>query len=198
MIRRPPRSTLFPYTTLFRSQPGGVVAVGVATGEAKEPLPEQFERLMLNLARLAVVRETRCQPPGQPPLGVDPLEQDRPTVGAGVRLVEGGDQRLAFRLEFECDLRYTGCGHRASSFECLEARRPRFYSTCERLGGSSLSSFINNPGYPFPLASGRGAGGGAPPRPAPAGRALLRHHGRQVVLGRAPSRRPWHRSLSSC
>src|SRR5256885_10054788 len=23
MIRRPPRSTLFPYTTLFRSQPGG-------------------------------------------------------------------------------------------------------------------------------------------------------------------------------
>src|SRR2546423_8067735 len=24
MIRRPPRSTLFPYTTLFRSKPGGV------------------------------------------------------------------------------------------------------------------------------------------------------------------------------
>src|SRR5215217_8762508 len=26
MIRRPPRSTLFPYTTLFRSRPGGGVA----------------------------------------------------------------------------------------------------------------------------------------------------------------------------
>src|SRR2546430_12689893 len=26
MIRRPPRSTLFPYTTLFRSVPGGAVA----------------------------------------------------------------------------------------------------------------------------------------------------------------------------
>src|SRR3712207_7890577 len=26
MIRRPPRSTLFPYTTLFRSQPAGPVA----------------------------------------------------------------------------------------------------------------------------------------------------------------------------
>src|SRR3712207_8894081 len=25
MIRRPPRSTLFPYTTLFRSRPGGLV-----------------------------------------------------------------------------------------------------------------------------------------------------------------------------
>src|SRR2546429_5574771 len=27
MIRRPPRSTLFPYTTLFRSNQGGTVAV---------------------------------------------------------------------------------------------------------------------------------------------------------------------------
>src|SRR3712207_7517822 len=27
MIRRPPRSTLFPYTTLFRSQPGAVEGV---------------------------------------------------------------------------------------------------------------------------------------------------------------------------
>src|SRR2546425_12525729 len=127
-------------------QPGSVVAVGVAAGEAKEPLPEQFERLMPNLARLAVVLETRCQPLGQTELGLDPLEQERPTIGARVRRVEGGDQRLAFRLEFERDLRYTGCGHRASSFECLEARRHRFYSTCERLGGSPLSSFVNNPG----------------------------------------------------
>src|SRR3989441_12112834 len=61
-------------------QPGSVVAVGVAAGEAKEPLPEQFERLMPDLARLAVVRETRRQPLGQPELGVDPLEQERPTI----------------------------------------------------------------------------------------------------------------------
>src|SRR5260221_8854797 len=27
MIRRPPRSTLFPYTTLFRSQIGGIASV---------------------------------------------------------------------------------------------------------------------------------------------------------------------------
>src|SRR5256885_4548152 len=29
MIRRPPRSTLFPYTTLFRSRKGGATPVGV-------------------------------------------------------------------------------------------------------------------------------------------------------------------------
>src|SRR3712207_7270569 len=32
MIRRPPRSTLFPYTTLFRSEPGGVLSFEVAVG----------------------------------------------------------------------------------------------------------------------------------------------------------------------
>src|SRR2546427_6977086 len=34
MIRRPPRSTLFPYTTLFRSLLGGVVASGLAGNAA--------------------------------------------------------------------------------------------------------------------------------------------------------------------
>src|SRR3712207_8501681 len=32
MIRRPPRSTLFPYTTLFRSREGAMVAGAVAMG----------------------------------------------------------------------------------------------------------------------------------------------------------------------
>src|SRR3989449_8889421 len=35
MIRRPPRSTLFPYTTLFRSQAGGDVLMGRATREER-------------------------------------------------------------------------------------------------------------------------------------------------------------------
>src|SRR2546426_8424573 len=44
MIRRPPRSTLFPYTTLFRSPPAAsgvdsVVALGAATGQ-----PEAVQR----------------------------------------------------------------------------------------------------------------------------------------------------------
>src|SRR3712207_8594427 len=34
MIRRPPRSTLFPYTTLFRSLGRSPVAVGLAAGAA--------------------------------------------------------------------------------------------------------------------------------------------------------------------
>src|SRR2546426_8693651 len=52
MIRRPPRSTLFPYTTLFRS---------VVFGGVRELLDEQFERLSALeqsvLLWLAILRE---------------------------------------------------------------------------------------------------------------------------------------------
>src|SRR5258706_1028326 len=37
MIRRPPRSTLFPYTTLFRSGPGAAVAVPAACAVWRRP-----------------------------------------------------------------------------------------------------------------------------------------------------------------
>src|SRR3712207_7443127 len=42
MIRRPPRSTLFPYTTLFRSEPGlgTTVTVLLPASEGEEPAPE--------------------------------------------------------------------------------------------------------------------------------------------------------------
>src|SRR3712207_8578187 len=60
MIRRPPRSTLFPYTTLFRSGAVGVMPASVAPRPARVKGP---------------ARETRC-PRGPPSLSVahpDPL-----------------------------------------------------------------------------------------------------------------------------
>src|SRR5439155_20186719 len=45
MIRRPPRSTLFPYTTLFRSRGGRVGArPGAVEGESRIPQPGQALR----------------------------------------------------------------------------------------------------------------------------------------------------------
>src|SRR5436190_3758989 len=38
MIRRPPRSTLFPYTTLFRSRPEALAGADLS-GEVARPLP---------------------------------------------------------------------------------------------------------------------------------------------------------------
>src|SRR5256885_2445109 len=40
MIRRPPRSTLFPYTTLFRSQPFAHVAIDLDELPSRVPYPE--------------------------------------------------------------------------------------------------------------------------------------------------------------
>src|SRR5438034_6388499 len=50
MIRRPPRSTLFPYTTLFRSQRvvEEVFVLAAAVEEAERQLP-RFDRLDLDL-----------------------------------------------------------------------------------------------------------------------------------------------------
>src|SRR2546430_12530298 len=42
MIRRPPRSTLFPYTTLFRSRP--TVPHGTANDQRSRPLPRRTHR----------------------------------------------------------------------------------------------------------------------------------------------------------
>jgi hypothetical protein len=54
-------------------EPGGVVAVGVPAREAKDPLPQQLERLMLDLARLPRIVQARGQTLGQPELGIDAL-----------------------------------------------------------------------------------------------------------------------------
>src|SRR3712207_6929929 len=52
MIRRPPRSTLFPYTTLFRSGLGEQALEGAAGGgvdHGRHP-PEQLQQVLADLA----------------------------------------------------------------------------------------------------------------------------------------------------
>src|SRR3712207_8930238 len=75
MIRRPPRSTLFPYTTLFRS------SGGVAVGEALRRLPGRD-------LRAGLPREPRSRVPGRGPRGANPAG-----AGSGVRR-RGGSRRL--------------------------------------------------------------------------------------------------------
>src|SRR5206468_3671307 len=127
-------------------QPGRVVAVGVATREPEHTLPHQLQGLMLDLARLALVHQAPGQAFGQLQLRVEALQQHRPAVGTGMWLVERRDDRLAFGLESERDLRYTGCSHRASSWVSLDTSRHRIYSTSTRFDGISLSFFVNFPG----------------------------------------------------
>src|SRR3712207_9150602 len=91
MIRRPPRSTLFPYTTLFRS-PGDRIAVARHIPVfGSTPLPA-WEATLLGL----MISEGQCRTPGHSPTftSADPalvalLEQS---------VAEGGLDRKSTRL----------------------------------------------------------------------------------------------------
>src|ERR1041385_1101351 len=90
MMRRPPRSTLFPYTTLFRSPRDGgvrgVAGVAVAADARGDVARESVERSVLS--RPAIPRPERGvgeahPPPAAPPLWKPELFGGMPFVAAG-------------------------------------------------------------------------------------------------------------------
>src|SRR2546430_17126855 len=87
MIRRPPRSTLFPYTTLFRSLFGDrhvEVAIGEAFGELHQPRALAHRRRHADDARIALRHVAQ------------PLAEDLRVGGTGALLLE---DRAAHRVE---------------------------------------------------------------------------------------------------
>src|SRR5438874_6278834 len=60
MIRRPPRSTLFPYTTLFRSNPQVAVRVGL-TGVLRRARPAGSSRSEEHTSELQSRRDLVCR-----------------------------------------------------------------------------------------------------------------------------------------
>src|SRR3712207_6980692 len=59
MIRRPPRSTLFPYTTLFRSRP----RAAAGRGGRRRPRPTVHGAGVARRAGVRLVREGGVEPP---------------------------------------------------------------------------------------------------------------------------------------
>src|SRR5256712_14214196 len=96
MIRRPPRSTLFPYTTLFRSLPPGADRVRVA-----------LSALALAAAVRVVDRVHRQAahrgPPALPAVAAGLADSDDLVLGVA-ELADGG-------LALEQDLAHLGRGH---------------------------------------------------------------------------------------
>src|ERR1039457_7581504 len=60
MIRRPPRSTLFPYTTLFRSQLVCRTARGTERGCKRQPLGLDRKSTRLNSSHLVISYAVFC------------------------------------------------------------------------------------------------------------------------------------------
>src|SRR2546422_7658308 len=99
MIRRPPRSTLFPYTTLFRSDGG------------------DHHRAMVQLAVHAVDREVDVRPPlGRRRYGGSPSERQA-TLGLPVIAhVSGRPDRKSTRLN-------SSHGYISYAVFCLEKKK---------------------------------------------------------------------------
>src|SRR2546430_10591251 len=70
MIRRPPRSTLFPYTTLFRSRRAEQLAIGAGDFRVVGGVIDQALRLVdsIHEARQPVAGQLRLPHPGVQPL----------------------------------------------------------------------------------------------------------------------------------
>src|SRR3712207_7321538 len=73
MIRRPPRSTLFPYTTLFRSQQTGTPSDGAMRLAARAAA---LERAMADVERLLARKDSHLRVE-KDALVLSPLEADR-------------------------------------------------------------------------------------------------------------------------
>src|SRR3712207_6316535 len=108
MIRRPPRSTLFPYTTLFRSQTVGntVTEIDLATNrvlrthlvaEGPEDLSLPVEVLLLrdDLPPYALVSTVNGGD-----IWVAPYDSSTGAFGTFVKQVDGSEQGLGVALEF--------------------------------------------------------------------------------------------------
>src|SRR2546430_11354738 len=59
MIRRPPRSTLFPYTTLFRSVLQSGQEVSLAARDPRRPVRDEQRRIQLHVPELRDRKSTR-------------------------------------------------------------------------------------------------------------------------------------------
>src|SRR3712207_6507428 len=92
MIRRPPRSTLFPYTTLFRSRDAVLDVARAAAHEAEPGVPALQVRLRAEGDRRALAqRDPGLDEPRRQPLAAVRGRGRHPADRAGVAVVEHAD-----------------------------------------------------------------------------------------------------------
>src|SRR2546429_4358185 len=160
MIRRPPRSTLFPYTTLFRSLP-------VPGGNRRDLMGRQLTHAgALDLARQTVELPPRLPLPLDETLGRDGGTAD------GARLRPGAEPAASLALLLGVELGEKGVrvggAPRDSLLEaaCDLGRAPRLHRRVELAGASpelvEQAEFVVGQVRRARLG---GVGGGGPPGP---------------------------------
>src|SRR2546425_8639275 len=110
MIRRPPRSTLFPYTTLFRSQMD-IKTAGVSLEIMREALRQAREARMIVLAKMreAIEKPRPELSPYAPRFVTIKIRQEkiREIIGPGGKVVRGIQEQTGTKIDMEDDGRVT-------------------------------------------------------------------------------------------
>src|SRR2546422_3117092 len=156
MIRRPPRSTLFPYTTLFRSPPA-VCEVGLTYAPAgrRQGIP-----VALTPARAARLFHRMADESGAPAVPAEDLRVELERL----RLLHSISQEFNSSLDFDellpkvFDTVVTAVGAAGGSLWIAGGAVPR----CKLAPGAANQKPI---GDTVPLRPGFGGGGAREPRP---------------------------------
>src|SRR2546422_3853985 len=97
MIRRPPRSTLFPYTTLFRSGPSEAAVIAITHGYSRDHR-EDLKQWMIALATTH---------DGDVPLFLQPLDGNRDRKSTRLNSSHGYISYAVFCLKKKKTLKHT-------------------------------------------------------------------------------------------
>jgi hypothetical protein len=119
-----------------------VVAVGVTAGQSVDPLGDEIGQLVLDLSRLALIRQAAAERVDQPEPTIRSFEQQRTAVGTGVLLVELGNNGLVEKIGEQETLRRGMIGHAKASGVVESLRTTAFYHT----GAFRVSNLMHNPG----------------------------------------------------
>ena len=96
-------------------EPVGIVGIGMATRDTEDPLGQQVPQRVPDLAGLPGVDQTLGEPLDHPVLPLCRLEQDGPTIGTRVLLIERGDEGCVEEIREEDSLWYRVVLHASAS-----------------------------------------------------------------------------------
>src|SRR5256884_7663166 len=135
MIRRPPRSTLFPYTTLFRSIDQAVVEAFL-----KALTPAALEATQLAIQQVEADHDAALS---QWRLAVERAGYEAERAERQYRAVEPENRLVARGLETEWEKRLRDLAAAKAGLERRERQRPRLLSEEEKKKIRSLSSDLH-------------------------------------------------------
>jgi hypothetical protein len=119
-----------------------VVAVGVTASQSVDPLGDELAQLVLDLSRLALIRQAAAERVDQPETTIGGLEQQRTAIGTAVLLVELGNNGLVEKIREQQTLCRGMIAHAKASGVVESLVATAFY----HMEAFRVSNLMHNPG----------------------------------------------------